>query len=163
MISAHNVPYALKCIRNIFKQKIRRPSCFSQPGNFKEESTSGIVKSLSPASERKCLAGESSAQQVEVWQVSWVDLSGVWIVSLLLPNVVDGAVAGVGILVDLAVSYTLETACAGQPSPEAADTREHIKIADQVISSSSWSVRKKPRMSSSTSLASCCTDFSLVG
>ena len=49
----------------------------------------------------------------------------------------EESASGVGILVDLAVSYTLETACAGQPSPEAADAREYIKIADQVISSSS--------------------------
>ena len=45
----------------------------------------------------------------------------------------DGAVAGVGVLVDLAVADTLETARAGQSGPEAADPREHIKIADQVI------------------------------
>lgn len=75
----------------------------------------------------------------------------------------EESASGVGVLVDLTMSDALETAGAGQPGPKAADTREHIKIADQVISPSSWSVRKKPRMSSSTSLASCCTDFSLVG
>ena len=66
-------------------------------------------------------------------QVSGVDLSCIGIVFLLLSNVVDGAVAGVGVLVDLAVADTLETARAGQSGPEAADPREHIKIADQII------------------------------
>ncbi len=66
-------------------------------------------------------------------QVSGVDLSCIGIVFLLLPNIVDGAVAGVGILVDLAVADTLETARAVQSGPEAADPREHIKIADQII------------------------------
>ena len=50
MISVHNVPYALKCIINILKQKIRRSSGLSQAGDLKEESASGIFKSLSSAS-----------------------------------------------------------------------------------------------------------------
>ena len=45
-----NVPYALKCIRHVLKQKIRRSSGLSQAGNLKEESASGIFKSLSSAS-----------------------------------------------------------------------------------------------------------------
>ena len=40
---------------HVLEQKIRRPSGFSQAGNFKEESTSCIVKSFSAASERKRL------------------------------------------------------------------------------------------------------------
>ena len=59
MISAHNVPYALKCINDVFKQHIPRSFGFSQPGNFKEESASGVGKSPAAASIRKCLAGES--------------------------------------------------------------------------------------------------------
>ena len=47
----------------------------------------------------------------------------------------DGAVAGVGVLVDLAVADTLETARAGQSGPKASNPREHIKIADQAVSS----------------------------
>ena len=50
----------VKQSHDVFEQKIRRPSGFSQAGNFKEESTSCIVKSFSAASKRKCLAGESS-------------------------------------------------------------------------------------------------------
>ena len=43
----------------------------------------------------------------------------------------DGTVAGIGVLVDLAVADTLEASGAVQARPEAADAREHIKIADQ--------------------------------
>ena len=115
---------------HVLEQKIRRPSGFSQAGNFKEESTSCIVKSFSAASERKRLAGESPTQKVEVGQVVGVNGSGVWIVSLLLPDVVDRAVTGFGIFVDLAVSDALEAAGAGQPRPKAADPGEHIKISN---------------------------------
>ena len=85
-------------------------------------------------------AGESSAQQVEVGQVVGVDGSGVWVISLLLSDVVDGTVAGLGMLVDLAVADALETAGPGQASPEAADPGEHVVVADQVISSPSYCV-----------------------
>ena len=44
------VNYALQRIRNILKQKIRRSSGLSQAGDLKEESASGIFKSLSSAS-----------------------------------------------------------------------------------------------------------------
>ena len=47
MISVHNVPYALKCIINIFEQQIRRSFCFSQSGNFKKESASGVREAKS--------------------------------------------------------------------------------------------------------------------
>ena len=142
---------------HVLEQKIRRPSGFSQAGNFKEESTSCIVKSFSAASERKRLAGESPTQKVEVGQVVGVNGSGVWIVSLLLPDVVDRAVTGFGIFVDLAVSDALEAADAGQPRPKAADPGEHIKISNQMVSSPSCSARRKPRTSSSTAPAcSCC-------
>ena len=75
---------------HVFEQKIRRPSGFSQAGNFKEESTSCIFKSFSAASERKRLAGESPAQKVEVGQVVGVNGSGVWIVSFLLLQCIYG-------------------------------------------------------------------------
>ena len=163
MISAHNVPYALKCINDVFKQHIPRSFGFSQPGNFKEESASGVGKSPAAASIRKCLAGESPAQQIKVWQVVWVDVSGVWIVSLLLSNVVDGAVTGVGMLVDLTVPDTLKSTRTGQTGPKTANSREHIKIAYQAVSSPSCSARKKPRMLSSTSPACGFSVFSLVG
>ncbi len=44
----------------------------------------------------------------------------------------DGAVAGVGVLVDLAMADALETSDSVQSGPEAADPGEHIKIAYQV-------------------------------
>ena len=50
LLTTHTVLYVLKCIRNILKQKIRRSSGLSQAGNLKEESASGIFKSLSSAS-----------------------------------------------------------------------------------------------------------------
>ena len=163
MLTTHNVPYALQRIRNVLSKQIPRSFGFSQPGNFKEESASGVGKSPAAASVRKCLAGESSAQQFEVRQVVWVDGSGVWIVSLLLSNVVDGAVTGVGMLVDLTVPDTLKTARAGQTGPKTANSREHIKIAYQAVSSPSCSARRKPRMLSSTSPACGFSVFSLVG
>lgn len=161
MISVHNVPYALQRIRNIFKQQIPRAPCFNQTGNFKEESTSCIVKSPAAASERKCLAGESSTEQVEAGQVAGVDFSCIGIVSLLLSDFMDSAVACVGVFIDLTVADTLETARTGQPGPETADPREHIKIADQVISPSSCCrASRKPRTFSSTSPACGRSDFS---
>ena len=116
---------------NIFKQQIRRPLGLSQTGNLKEESASGILEAPSAASLRKCLAGEASAEQVKVWEVVWIDLSGVRIISFLLSGVVDGSVAGVGKFVDLTVSNTLETACPVKTGSEAADAGEHIKVSDQ--------------------------------
>lgn len=47
MLTTHNVPYVQKCIRYIFKQQIRRLPDFSQPGQFKEESSSRISESFS--------------------------------------------------------------------------------------------------------------------
>ena len=153
MISVHNVIYVLKCINDIFKQQIRRSFGLSQSGNLKEESSSGVGKAPSAASVRKCLAGESSAEQVEVRQVCGVNLGCVRIVSFLLSRFVDCLVAGIGVFVDLAVSYTPETARAGQPGAETANAGEHIKISDQVISSPSCRASKKPRTLSSTSPA----------
>ena len=48
----------------------------------------------------------------------------------------DGAVAGVGILVDLAVADALETARTGQSGPKAADARKHIEVSNQMVWSS---------------------------
>ena len=118
---------------NVFKQQIRRPSGFSQAGNLKEESASGVIESFPFASIRKCLAGEASAQEVEAGEVIGVNCSGVWIIFFLLFDVVDGAVAGVGVLVDLTVADALETARAGQPGPKTAYAREHIKITNQMF------------------------------
>lgn len=98
----------------------------SQSGNLKEESASGVGKAPSAASVRKCLAGESSAEQVEVRQVCGVNLGCVRIVSFLLSRFVDCLVAGIGVFVDLTVSNTPETARAGQPGAEAANAPANI-------------------------------------
>ena len=149
MLTTHNVPYALQHINDIFKQQIRRSLCLSQSGNLKEESSSGVGKAPSAASLRKCLAGESSAEQVEVRQVCGVNLGCVRIVSFLLSRFVDCLVAGIGVFVDLTVSNTPETARAGQPGAETANAGKHIKVSDQSVSSPSCSDARKPRTSSS--------------
>ena len=149
MISVHNVPYVLKCIRNIFSKQIRRSLCLSQSGNLKEESSSGVGKAPSAASVRKCLAGESSAEQVEVRQVCGVNLGCVRIVSFLLSRLINGRIAGIGVFIDLAVTDAPETARAGQPGAETANAGKHIKVSDQSVSSPSCSDARKPRTSSS--------------
>lgn len=146
----------VKQSRDVFKQKICRPSGLSQAGNFKEESTSCVVKPFSSASDRKSLAGKSAAQEVKLRQVARVNVSGVWIVSFLLLNIVDRAIADVGMLVDLAVTNALETARAVQSRAETADPGKHIKVFYQVVSSPSCRESKKPRTSASMSPACSC-------
>ena len=120
---------------NVFKEQIRCPLCFSQTGHFKEESASGIFESSSPASLRKCLAGETSAQEVEVREFSGINGSCIGIETFLLSDVVDGTIAGIGMGVNLAVSDTPETACPVKSCPKAADAGKHVKIGDQNTSS----------------------------
>ena len=149
MISVHNVVYVLKCIRNIFKQQIRRSFGLSQSGNLKEESSSGVGKASSAASVRKCLAGESSAEKFEVGQVCRVDFGCVGIISFLLSRLINGRIAGIGVFIDLAVPNALETACTRQAGTEAANASEHVKVSNQAVSSpSSCSAARKPRTSS---------------
>ena len=97
--------------RHVFKKKIQRPLLFNHSGQFKEESASCIFKSFSPASCRKRLAGESPAQEVEVGEFFGVNGSCVGIVDFLLSGRVDGAIAGVCIFVDFAMTDTLKSAC----------------------------------------------------
>ena len=111
---------------NVLKEQIRRSLCLSQPGNLKEESASGIFEASSPASLRKCLAGESSAQEVEVWEIAGVNL---------LSGMVDSTVAGVSVFVDLAVTDTLKPSRPVETGTEAAEACEHIKVGDQRKSS----------------------------
>ena len=66
MLTTHNVIYALKCIRYIFKEKIWRPSGFKYAGKFKKQHSPRIRKSFSLSSQAKALAGKSSAEQVKV-------------------------------------------------------------------------------------------------
>ena len=97
--------------RHVFKEKIRRSFFFNHSGQFKEESASCIFKSFSPASCRKRLAGEASAQEVKVGEFFGVNGSCVGIVDFLLSGRVDGAIAGVCVFVDLAMPNTLKSAC----------------------------------------------------
>ena len=119
---------------HVFKKKIQRPLLFNHSGQFKEESTSCIFKSFSPASCRKRLAGEAPAQEVEVGEFFGINGSCVGIVDFLLSGRVDGAIAGVCVFVDLAMPNTLKSACRVQACPETADAREHIKISDYTFS-----------------------------
>ena len=48
-------------------------------------------------------------------------------------NIVDRAVTGVGVLVDLAVADTLKAPSPVQSGPEAADPRKHIKVTNQML------------------------------
>ncbi len=121
----------------------------SQSGNLKEESSSGVGKAPSAASVRKCLAGESSTEQVEVRQVCGIEFGCIGIVSFLLSRFVDCLITGIGVLVDLTVSNTPESARAGQSGAEAANAGKHIKVSDQSVSSPSCSDARKPRISSS--------------
>jgi len=82
LISVHNVPYALQCIRYIFKQQIWRLFASKDSGNFKEESTSCIVKALSLTSDRKTLAGEACAEELKVRHSCRVDGSCILVVHL---------------------------------------------------------------------------------
>ena len=120
----------------------------SQSGNLKEESASGVGKAPPSASVRKCLARESSAEQIEVGQVCRVDFGCVGIISFLLSRLINGRIAGIGIFIDLAVTNALETARTGQSGAEAANAGKHIKVSDQVVSSPSCSAARKPRTSS---------------
>ena len=79
--------------------------------------------------------------------IAGVNFSGIGIIFLLLSDVVDGAVAGVGVLIDLAVADAPETTRAGQSGPEAADAREHIKVTNYASSPPFYNVKKKPRTS----------------
>ena len=97
--------------RHVFKKKIRRSLLFNHSGQFKEESASCIFKSFSPASCRKRLARESPAQEVEVGEFFGVNGSCVGIVDFLLSGRVDGAIAGVCVFVDFAMTDTLKSAC----------------------------------------------------
>ena len=119
--------------RYVLQQKICRLSGFSQSGNFKEQGSPVIVEASALSAEAVGLARKAGTEQIKVRHSSGVNFSGVWIINLLLSDGVDGAVAGVGVFVDFAVANALETARTGQSGPEAADAREHIKIADQLF------------------------------
>ena len=117
----------------VFKEQIRRLSGLSQPSDFKEESSSCVVKSsaeLRRVAER--LAWKAAANKVEIRHFGGVNGSRVGIKAFLLLDVVYGAVALVGVFVDFAVADALETSGAGQSGPEAAYPREHIKVSNQL-------------------------------
>ena len=128
MLTTHNVPYALQRIRYVFKQQIRRSFCRSQPGNFKEQGTSWIVESSTVSSNRKRLAGKSSAEKVKVRQVAWIGFSDV-ITEPLSFGIKQRPVAAVGIFVDLAMSYTGKSSGTVESFPESANAGEQVDIS----------------------------------
>lgn len=97
MLTTHNVPYALKCIRYVFKQQIRRSFCRSQPGNFKEQGTSWIGKSPTVSSNRKRLTGKTSAQEFEVGDIARIGFSDIFTEPLSF-GIEQGFIALIGFL-----------------------------------------------------------------
>ena len=55
----------------------------------------------------------------------------------------DTAANGFGVLVDFAVTYTLEAACAVQSGTETANSSKHIKVANQIVLASFLLQRKQ--------------------
>ena len=125
MLTTHNVPYVQKCIRYVLKQQIRRLPDFSQPGQFKEESSSRISESFSGACNAESLARKSAAEKPEVWHCFWVCFSCIFYEPLSL-RVKQGVVTAVGVFVDFAVSYAFKSSGTGQTFAETADAGEHI-------------------------------------
>ena len=125
MICVHNVPYALLHIRYIFSQPVLRVPGLSQSGKLKEQGAPWVSKSLSASCCTKTLARESAAEQVKVGQVGGVCFSDIVKEPLSL-RVKQGAVAAVGVLVDLAVSHADKITGTGQPLAEAPNAGEHI-------------------------------------
>ena len=112
---------------DVFKEKICRLSFTSHSGNLKEESASGIVKSFSLASDRKCLARESGAEQVELWEGACVNFGCVFIKNLAFFYIMCGTVGFVGMLVDLAVADTGVSSSPFQSGTESSYTGKHIE------------------------------------
>ena len=105
---------------NIFKQQIRRSFCRSQPGNLKEQGTSWIVESSTVSSNRKRLAGKSSAEEFKVRQLVWVSFSDVFTEPLSF-GIKQCTVALISVFVYLTMSRAGEPACLCQSFPESAD------------------------------------------
>ena len=130
MLTTHNVVYVQKCIRYVFKQQILRLPDFSQPGQFKEESSSRISESFSGACNAESLARKSAAEQLEVGHGAGIGFSGIFNEPLSL-RVKQGVVTAVGVFVDFAVPYTFKAPGTGQSFAETADAGEHIYELDQ--------------------------------
>ena len=97
----------------------------SHSHDFMKERTSCVVKSESPSGDGEWLTRKSAAEQVEVGQVGGVCFSDIVKEPLSL-HVKQGAVAAVGVFVDLAVSHADKIAGTGQPLAEASNAGEHI-------------------------------------
>ena len=121
-------PVMVKQSGNIFKQQIRRSFCRSQPGNFKEQGTSWVGKPSTVSSNRKRLAGKSSAEEFKVRQVAWIGFSDV-ITEPLSFGIKQRPVAAVGIFVDFAMSYTGKSSGTAKSFPEPADAGEQVDIS----------------------------------
>ena len=125
MLTTHNVVYVQKCIRYVFKQQILRLPDFSQPGQFKEESSSRISESFSGACGAERLTRKASAKKLKFWHCFWVCFSCISNEPLSL-RVKQGIIAAIGILVDFAVTHTFKAPGSGQSLAETADAGEHI-------------------------------------
>ena len=110
---------------NIFSQPVLRVPGFSQSGKLKEQGAPWVVESAAASGNAEALARKSAAEQVEVGQVGGVCFSDIVKEPLSL-HVKQGAVAAVGVFVDLAVSHADKIAGTGQPLAEAPNAGEHI-------------------------------------
>lgn len=125
MLTTHNVVYVQKCINHVFSQPVLRVPGFSQSGKLKEQGAPWVVESAAASGNAEALARKSAAEQVEVGQVGGVCFSDIVKEPLSL-HVKQGAVAAVGVFVDLAVSHADKIAGTGQPLAEASNAGEHI-------------------------------------
>lgn len=121
-------PVMVKQAGNIFKQQIRRSFCRSQPGNVKEQGTSGVGKSSTVSSNRKRLAGKSSAQQVEVGDVVWIGFSDIFTKPLSF-GIKQSFIALVGLFVDFAMAYADKISGPAESFPEPANAGEQVDIS----------------------------------
>lgn len=74
MISVHNVPYVLKCIRHIFKQQKRWSFNGGNAGDLKKESASCVIlESSAEPCDTEGLTGKTAANKVDIRQGVWIN------------------------------------------------------------------------------------------
>ena len=120
-------PVMVKQAGYVFKEQIRRSFCRSQPGNFKEQGTSWVLESSAVSSNRKRLAGKSSADEVEVGHIMGVGVSDV-LTEPLSFRIEQRTVALIGIFVDLTMAYTDKTSGPAESFPKPADAGKQVDV-----------------------------------
>ena len=112
---------------NIFQQESRRPLFFNNSGKFKEQSSSGIVKSSGVArSHRIRLAGKTADEQVKVGHSCCVNSCNVAIINLSF-RVINGFVSRRSVLVYFAIPDTFKAARLLETASKTADPRKAVE------------------------------------